>query len=382
MIVNLTILILGLMASRYLFWRLPSLNVENTLQESGRGDASSADDPGLPAYLVSIIIPARNEADTLPLLLADLRQQSRQPMEIICVNDGSVDRTRDVIASAGTGVILVDVLEKPADWMGKAWACLKGAEQAKGQLLLFLDADVRLAPDGLARLLTTYQVENCTISVQPYHRIFRRYEQLSMFFNIVQIGANGTGLPKQGLKVGLYGPVILISKRDYEEIGGHTVARTTIADDLALGEALAHAGKKYRLFLGGDDISFRMYGGGVQSLFQGWTKNYATGAGKTPMLLMIPVFVWVTSCMAAPLYAIQALWTGDIAGSLTYLVCYGFWVAELHRIVPKVGNFSQPALLVYPIFILVFLATFFWSLWKKLFRRQVTWKGRKMKPEA
>lgn len=382
MIFNLIILILGLFASLYLFWRLPNLN-QHVLAESPMEVQAATEDVGVgDGASVSIIIPARNEAETLPLIFADLKQQTRQPMEIICVNDGSEDQTRQVVLSGGDNVILVDVTDKPADWMGKAWACLKGAEQAKGQLLLFLDADVRLAPEGLARLLSTHGSANCTVSVQPYHRIFKAYEQFSMFFNVVLVGANGTGLPTKNSNVGLYGPVILISRADYDEIGGHRAAQRTITDDLALGDALTVAGKPYRLFLGGDDISFRMYGGGFKALLHGWTKNFATGAGKTPARLRILMFGWVTSCTAAPLYMFQALWTGDLEWALAYLLFYGIWVVELNRIVPKVGNFSRTALLLYPIFMVVFLATFCWSIWKKLFRRQVTWKGRKMKPEA
>lgn len=382
MIFNLIILILGLMASLFLFWRLPNLDQTGPVKGIVEAVSPSKIDSVHPEPVVSIIIPARNEAKSLPLLLSDLKQQTLHPLEIICVNDGSEDLTRDVILGAGENVVLVDVLDKPADWMGKAWACLKGAEQAKGQLLLFLDADVRLVPEGLAKLLNTYASVNSTISLQPYHRISKAYEHFSMFFNIILIGANGAGLPVKNSNVGLYGPVILISKVDYDVIGGHRAAKNIITDDLALGDALTLAGKKYRLFLGGGDISFRMYGGGIKDLLHGWTKNFATGAGKTPARLRILMFGWVTSCTAAPLYMFQALWTGDYTWALVYLFFYGIWVAELNRIVPKVGNFLRAALLLYPIFMVVFLTTFCWSVWKKLFRRQVTWKGRKMKPEA
>lgn len=366
MIINLATIILGLLASLYLFWRLPIL----------------AGIPGPENFSVSIIIPARNEAQTLPLLLKDLKNQTIQPLEIICVNDGSKDQTRQIIMEAGGRVVLADVIDKPKDWMGKAWACQKGAEQAKGQQLLFIDSDVRLASDGLAKLLATYEKVGCTVSVHPYHSISKIYEQLSLFFNLVEIGANGTGMPKKNKTVGLYGPVILLSRHDYDEIGGHRVAQRTIVDDLALGDALTRAGKKYSLFLGGNDISYRMYGGGVESLFQGWTKNFATGAGKTTIGMILLTFIWITSCTATPLYGLQALLNNQFELALTYLVFYGIWVAELNRIVTKIGNFSRAVLLVYPIFLLAFLVTFLWSLSKKLFRRQVTWKGRKMKPEA
>ncbi len=382
MIFNLTILILGLVASLYVFWRLPNLDQQVSMERETENKRTPVDEPVDAGLWISIIIPARNEANTLPLLLADLKQQTLQPLEIICVNDGSEDQTREVILAAGENVVLIDVFDKPEDWMGKAWACLKGAERAKGQLLLFLDSDVRLAPEGLAKLRRAFETDSCTISVQPYHSIQKAYEQLSIFFNIILIGANGTGLPKKNFSVGLYGPVILISKADYDEIGGHKVAQRAIADDLALGDVLTLAGKKYRLFVGGRDISFRMYGGGIKSLFLGWTKNFATGAGKTPLKLFVPMVAWVTSCTAAPLYMLQALCTGEYGDALVYLFFYGIWVAELHRIAPKIGNFPRGTMLFYPVFMLVFLVTFCWSLWKKLFHQQVTWKGRKMKPEA
>jgi 4,4'-diaponeurosporenoate glycosyltransferase len=337
-------------------------------------------------FMVSVVIPARNEEETLPLLLEDLKRQTLMPLEIICVNDGSTDRTRQVILDAGERVKLVDVVEKPSDWMGKAWACLQGAELAKGELLLFLDSDVRLGENALAKLADAHSQEPCTISVQPYHKISCHYENLSLFFNLIEVGANGTGLPGKRWTAGLYGPVILIPKEDYNEIGGHRVARQTIVDDLTLGDALKRAGKKYRLFLGGRDISFRMYGEGISALFHGWTKNFATGLGKTPSVLLPPMFLWVTSCTAAPLYFLQSIWAGVPAGGagwpLIYLLCYFLWVGELNRIVPKIGNFSRLVLLVYPVLMLAFLLTFFWSLWKKIFRRKVTWKGRTMKPEA
>jgi 4,4'-diaponeurosporenoate glycosyltransferase len=382
MIFNLTILILGLLASRYLFWRLPNL----TQTENGYRD-----------FVVSVVIPARNEEKTLPLLLEDLKHQTLMPMEIICVNDGSTDRTRQLILDAGGPVKLVDVMEKPSDWMGKAWACLQGAELANGELLLFLDADVRLGKDALAKLADTYRQEPSTISVQPYHKMSGMYENLSLFFNLIEVGANGTGIPGKRWTAGLYGPVILIPKADYDDIGGHRVARQTIVDDLTLGDALKRAGKQYRLYLGGKDISFRMYGEGISALFHGWTKNFATGLGKTPGILLPPVFFWVTSCTAAPLYFLQSALSdgngegmafsmlglpGEVMWPLIYLAGYVLWVGELNRIVPKIGNFRRFTLLIYPVFMLAFLLTFFWSLWKKIFHRKVTWKGRTMKPEA
>lgn len=373
MIFNVTLLILGLFSSYYLYGRLPDLKDLQHGEEPNRLEGGFGG-------TVSVIIPARDEEKTLPLLLDDLAKQSLKPLEIICVNDESRDRTREVVLEHG--VRLVDVDQKPGDWMGKAWACQKGAEAAKGTVYLFLDADVRLSPDSLEKLISAYALSGCTISVQPYHQMATLTEELSLFFNIVQIGGNGVGAWAGNSSVGLFGPVILISKSDYEDIDGHRSAKNTIADDLALGAALHKAGKEYRLCLGRRDIKFRMYPGGFRDLFHGWTKNFATGATKTPLLLMIPMFLWVTAIAGVPIYFFTALFTGDHFGGVLYGFFYLVWMTELRRIIPKIGSFSRWSPLFYPVHLAFFLLVFFFSLWKKIIHGKVEWKGRKIRPEG
>ena len=100
---------------------------------------------------VSIIIPARNEERNLSFLLDSLDCLKKKPLEIIVVDDRSSDLTAQIAIDAGA--ILVAGIEKPYDWTGKQWACAQGAEIARGEYLLFLDADVRLYPDGLNKAM-------------------------------------------------------------------------------------------------------------------------------------------------------------------------------------------------------------------------------------
>ncbi len=104
-----------------------------------------------------------------------------------------------------------------------------------------------------------------------------------MFFNIVQFAANGLGVPK-GNHIGLYGPVILISRENYDKSGGHEQIKESIIDDIALGIELKKAGIPFKLFLGDKDIYFRMYSGSFSDLFRGWLKNIAQ-ALLLPLLL-------------------------------------------------------------------------------------------------
>jgi len=138
----------------------------------------------------SVVIPARNEEATLPGLLASLR--ALPLVEIVVVDDSSVDATAAVARSGGATALPAS--PPPPGWTGKAWACQLGAGAARGDLLLFLDADTVLEPDALAGLLELHERHGGLVSVQPYHRVEHTYEQLSSYFNVMSLMAVGAGL--------------------------------------------------------------------------------------------------------------------------------------------------------------------------------------------
>lgn len=341
-LVEIVIVLCGFAVVGLLFYHVPKLKREN---------GQNVEFPTL-----SVIIPARNEEGNLPLLLADLARQSLRPSEIICVDDGSTDETARIAGSFGIKVI--SLRDKPEGWTGKTWACQNGADEAKGELLLFLDADVRLGENGILRLMQTYSEDKCTISVQPYHVTKKLYEQCSLFFNLIQIGANGTALPKQK-QVGLYGPVILVSQILYVQIGGHRSVRTKIVEDMALGRQMKRAGIRFRLYVGDKDLSFRMYGTGPQSLFQGWVKNISSGAARTPKSVFCMVFFWIASVTSVPVHLVIYAVYDELYLFLLYLFLYVAWVVVLFVLSSKVGYFRPLFVICYPILLFVFLAISF-----------------------
>lgn len=360
--IDIGLVIAGLIASPLLFSRFSVLP---------RGHAE-----GRPLK-VSVLIPARNEEHSLPLLLNDLSRQTYPVHEILCIDDDSTDRTGEVALSHGSKVI--SLREKPEGWIGKSWACQKGADAADGDLLLFLDADVRMGEDGVERIIYAYLDHGCVISVQPYHDVQETYEQFSMFFNIGQVAANGMGLPGKCRGLILFGPVILIRRSDYRKIGGHASIRERIVDDMALGERLRQNVIPYRLHLGDRKLSYRMYAGGFRDLYEGWMKNMAAGALKTPPLLFLLVFLWITSCTSVSLHFLFAAARMDMTGMAVYLLLYLVWIGELFRISRRIGNFAQWGILLYPVLLLFYIGVFLLSMVKRIFRLKVSWKGREIK---
>lgn len=363
LLAELTIALTGLLMTFVLFRRFPILTVEATVFAVPR---------------VSVVIPARNEQSNLPRILTALKNQSTAPFEILVVDDASTDQTAEIARSFGVRVLTPP--ERSEGWMGKCWACQFGAEHASGELLLFLDADVYLAPDGLSRLIAAYERERCALSVQPYHLPKRPYEQLSLFFNLVQVAANGTALRKP-VSLGLFGPVILVPRAQYASIGGHERIKSSIVEDIALGVLLRTNNIPYSLFIGDVGLSYRMYPDGLKSLLQGWTKNLAAGAANMPPALLAAVFLWITSAISVPLHLILFSLAGNAFGVLAYGILYVCWVTALLLTARRIGKFSPAAIALFPVPVATFLTVFIFSLIKRIFGLKVIWKGRAIRPD-
>jgi len=334
-----------------------------------------------PHYLpMTVIVPARNEEINLDLLLSDLMKQKTKVNQIIVVDDGSTDKTAEVAKTYG--VTLLQVVDKPQQWIGKSYACQMGADNASNELLLFLDADVRLTSDSLQKVYASYLKTGTVLSVQPYHTVKRWYEQLCLFFNIISVGALGINKNHTATKTsGLFGPLILIPQNVYKKIGGHASIKENILDDVSLGEELDKANIAYTCFIGGNTISFRMYRDGIIALAQGFIKNFAAGAMKTSFLSFVFVFAWVSALFRAPIGIISTIGTENGIALFLYGTTYVLLVIQLFWISNQLGSFKKLVIILYPICLLFFIFILLLSLYKKICKRPVKWKGRTIMEE-
>jgi 4,4'-diaponeurosporenoate glycosyltransferase len=310
---------------------------------------------------LSIIIPARNEEHNLPVLLASLARQTERPLEIIVVDDGSTDRTAEIASAAGAKVIHSKPL--PDGWRGKTWACHQGVEASSGRLLCFLDADTSFEPGGLSRVLASYH--GGAFSVGPWHAIQKPYENLSLFFNLNMVA--GTA-PE-----GLFGQMLLVERDSYQLAGGHEAVRGKILENFALAAHFRESGIPVCSVAGFGALSFRMYPEGIRSLIEGWTKGFASGAGRTPRGVLWTIIFWMNGLIMAPIAMVASgfnpWWI------LIYLACAG-QVAWLAR---RVGGFRLYAALFYPVSMVFFFAVFGRSAMRS--GKSVTWKGREIRAD-
>jgi len=305
---------------------------------------------------VSIIIPARNEAHNLPKLLGSIASQAAKPVEILVVDDGSSDDTADIARQFGAAVITPPPL--PDGWRGKTWACHQGAMKARGERLLFMDADTWFEPDGLERAQSIRH--DGALSIAPYHAVRKTYEDLSLFFNVCMTA--GT-VPK-----GLVGQFLLVSRHHYQLAGGHASVRGHILENFRLAGRFQTAGVPLLSMTGKGLLSSRMYPHGLGEMLRGWTKGFAAGAAGTPAGTLLLVIAWMSGLMMAPLLAIlTSNWM--LCGAAFLLGA--LQVAWIGR---KLGSFGGFMLMFYPVPLLFFFGTFGWSAARS--GKKVTWKGR------
>jgi len=326
---------------------------------------------------VSVIIPARNEAVNLPHLLASLAVSTVKPGEVIVVDDGSTDDTAAIADSFGVTVVVAP--PPPIGWVGKTWACHLGSVQARQPVLLFLDADTWLAPGGLGAIVAQQQRSGGLLSVQPYHRIRRAYEGLSVVFNLVSLmGSGAFGLRMARPMRVAFGPCLMTSAADYERVGGHEAVRNEVVEDMALAARYADAGQPVTCLLGGDLVAFRMYPLGIRSLVQGWTKNISAGAARAPVSSVLPAVVWVAavSAVSAAFFVGLAGWASGGDFPLVAAVTWAAVTVQIAAMLRRVGSFGVATAVLFAVPIAFFIVVFVRSVVVTALGRPVEWRGR------
>lgn len=361
------VLVLALLSSWFILWQVPFLK-----SRAGKVDVSKT---------FSIIIPVRNEAGNLPLLLQSLAEQSLQPLEILVVDDDSEDQTARIATEYGAQVLRFQ--PDTSGWVGKAAACWAGAKMAKGDYLLFLDADIFLPQiNSLAKIIEEFQAHSAQgiLSIQPYHVVEAAYENLSAVFNVMVLaGMNRFSLLQNHLvPAGAFGPSLLCQRDTYFEVGGHARTRDAIMENVDLGKYFLENGLPVVLYGGKDVLHFRMYPDGLTGLIQGWSKSFASASLATHPLIIVG-----TSCLMAGAcftfsFPIYFLIIGHWLACLFSLVGYVIFFGHFYRLARLAGNFHRQALLAYPVLFVFFIGLFTWSLIKTFVLRQVSWKGRKI----
>ena len=313
---------------------------------------------------LSIVIPARNEERNVGELIDSIDTALDIACEIIVVDDGSVDATGDVARQRGARVVRIGDL--PAGWSGKPHACWRGAEAARGDVILFVDADVRFerhASTFVSAALDSIETDpDLLISAQPWHTPKSFGERMSLTFNVVSVMASRCRGLWHSRRPLVFGPFVMCDAQVYRSLGGHghESVRSSVVEDIALGSLFQ---KVDVTTAPADALTFRMYPSGARGVIAGFTKNLGSAAGASSPLAVVAVVSWFVF-LCSPL----------TVGPIMYPICI-VHVAVMAR---SVGRFRLLEAVLYPIHLVVFVMVLIRSAWRRWFVGNVAWRGRRI----
>ena len=256
---------------------------------------------------VTVIVPARNEARNIERCVRSILAARYPALDLIVVDDHSSDATRTIaesIASLDPRLTVISPPPLPPGWFGKPWACLAGARAARGELLLFVDADTRHSPDLVPRIVNAMSAESLDmLSIAGTQEMATFWERLlqPQVFAMLSIRYGGTESVNRSRfawdKIA-NGQCIAVRRAAYDAFGGHGAVHDCVAEDLMLAQRMFAGGYRTALLLGTSQLSTRMYTS-HRELVEGWRKNiFAGGIDGLPPLapvrwlfpLLLPVF--------------------------------------------------------------------------------------------
>ena len=229
--------------------------------------------------LVSIIVPACNEEATVEVALRSLLQQDYPNLEVIVMDDRSTDGTYGLLnrlAQEFPEARVEQITELPSGWLGKNHALHWGARGARGEILLFTDADIVMAPDTLSRAVAYFVEER----LDHLSLIFRNVAQGGLLNAMVVDALGGLFLLLRPWKVREAGSSAfigvgafnMIRREAYWKLGGHAALKMHPIDDIMLGKKVKQQGMSQGCLLGGDYVQVRWYGT-VAEMVRGLQKN-------------------------------------------------------------------------------------------------------------
>lgn len=257
--------------------------------------------PGDPPF-VSVLIPARNEARNLPDTLQAWSACRLDRLEILVLDDHSTDQTAAIVAqyaARDARIRLLQGMPLPTGWAGKNWACAQLAEAARGDCLLFTDADVHWQPAALpAALVFLARSQADLLAIWPTQQTISMAERLvvpliplTVMFYLPILAAHH--LPHSSMAAAI-GQALLFRREAYLRCGGHAAIASNPLDDITLARRIKSAGLRLRLVEANRLIFCRMYTNWAE-VRDGTAKSLLGSSGNRlwPILLAVLLQCWL-----------------------------------------------------------------------------------------
>lgn len=333
--------------------------------------------------MVSILIPARNEADNIEDCLASILacSSTEWDVEIIVLDDRSSDGTGRVARAIGDQRVKVMAGEDlPEGWLGKSYACHQMVNVATGEWLLFLDADIRLKPDALEKALAMAEAQGeGLITGFAYQHTGTWLEKLVvplMSFTILcHLPIPLVRTSQDPRFIAAHGGFMLIHRESYKRCGGHEAIRSNIVDDIALARAVKKAGDQVTLADITDEAEMRMYHN-ASEVWKGYRKNIYAGLGRSPLILLAVLSMYML-LYVFPLVAFIFFSVTGQAAEAAWALSASLLGIAIKRVSDASAKQSVWLCLLISVSILCLVAIAISSWWGSRTGQGYEWKGRR-----
>ena len=326
----------------------------------------------------SVLVPARDEERTIGDCLAALDATSLRPTEVLVLDDGSTDRTAEILASATLPELRVlRNATLPPGWIGKVHACHRLAAEAIGDVLLFVDADTRLEPEGIARIASLFEDYGADIVTAVPRQQVRTWAERLLLPVLHLTYAAWLPMPlvwrtRDPRLLAANGQVLAITRQALDRIGGFAEVRHEVVDDMAICRRAKRAGLRVVFADGHHFATTRMYRS-AREVWEGFSKNLYEGIGGRPLALVGVIALYTVpfllpyAMLVGAVLGISALWGPAIVGVGANLALRTL-LAVRHR-QPVEGILLHP----WSVVALVGVAI---NSWRWNHRGAIRWRGR------
>jgi chlorobactene glucosyltransferase len=325
---------------------------------------------------VSILIPARNEADVIGATVEAFLRQTYASFELLILDDNSDDNTAEIARSAADGddrLRLFTGKPLPPGWLGKNWACHQLSQVAQGEILIFCDADVAWQPDALAALIDLMERNQADLQT-----VWSTQDTVTW--------AERLTVPLMALAIMGYLPVFMahfspwaafaaangqclaFRRHAYETSGGHSAVRDTIVEDIMLARRIKQNRLRLRMADGNQLIRCRMYHD-WREVRDGYAKNILAGYGDRVVFLgLATLFHWLVFLLPWIVLLLPGFQLWGLSLILLGILARGLTAAATHQRI-------QDALLM-PISALLMTRIAAQAVWWRRRYGGPRWKGR------
>ncbi|MEE9411094.1 MAG: glycosyltransferase family 2 protein [Candidatus Heimdallarchaeota archaeon] len=333
---------------------------------------------------VSIIVPTLEEEGNIGKCLESLTHLDYSNKEIIVVDGGSKDKTVEIARKFGVNVVVDENL--PEGWIGKSYGCNIGYQAAKGDILLFTDADSNHSVDSLRIAVGhTLGVNAKLFSIFPYQKAERWYEHLIGFMYFLSFIAGGPrndiNNPYNKDSFIASGQYMMFTREGYNEIGGHMAVSTSLVEDVALAKLCKEKELRLNFIDGTKLVTTRMYPDKFADFFRGFRRMIWGGLNTlTPWRILFVIF-WLIYVILAPISLVRSIvntpnwmWWDYSVGLIINAFAYFAWGFCYYIYWRKRGKGNFFFYIFWPIPMLLNIVVVLVAVYYGLAGKKISWK--------